>query len=115
MTVLIERNFQNKETRMAEKWGQWLRRTLVGRYDDPKPGPLPDKELLTGGTFRVLKDFRIRRENGRVALNEGDGPLLGAYWAGHDYAITPINAPAVMEAATAGLAVVVVPPRSEAL
>lgn len=98
---------------MAEKWGQWLQRTLVGRVEEPKPVPLPETALLTGGTFRVLKDFRIRRENGRVKLNEGDGPLLGAYWAGHDYAITPINAPAIIEAASAGFAVVVVPPRSE--
>ena len=98
---------------MAEKWGQWLRRTLVGRLEEPKPVPLADKELLTGGSFRVLKDFRIRRQNGRVLLNEGDGPLLGVYWAGHDYAITPINAPAVMEAASTGLAVVRVPPRSD--
>jgi len=98
---------------MAESWGQWLRRTLVGRYEEPKAVALPDKELLTGGSFRALKDFRIRRENGRVRVNEGDGPLLGIYWAGHDYAITAINAPAVMEASDAGLAVVVVPPRSE--
>ena len=98
---------------MAESWGQWLRRAIVGRYEEPKPVALPDKELLTGGSFRVLKDFRIRRENGRVRLNEGDGPLLGVYWAGHDYAITAINATAVKEAANAGLAVVRVPPRSE--
>ena len=100
---------------MAERWGQWLRRTLVGHLEEPKTVPLPETALLTGGTFRVLKDFRIRRENGHVKLNEGDGPLLGAYWAGHDYAITPINAPAIVEAANAGLAVVVVPPRSEPL
>jgi hypothetical protein len=86
---------------------------LVGHYEEPKPALLPDKELLTGGSFRVLKDFRIRRENGRVLLDEGNGPLLGVYWAGHDYAITAINAPAVIEASNAGLAVVRVPPRSE--
>ena len=100
---------------MAERWGQWLRRTLVGRLEEPKSVPLPDRELLTGGSFRVLKDFRIRRENGRVLLNGGDGPLLGVYWAGHDYAITPINAPAVIEAANTGLAVVRVPPRNDEL
>lgn len=65
----------------------------------------------TGGIFRVLADFTIRREHDRVVLNEGNAPILGQYWAGHDYAITRMNAPAVREAVDQKLAIVLVPPK----
>lgn len=102
-----------------ETWGAWLRRVAVGEFGDEPVAATPAviaaapvrDEGHTGGSFRVLADFTIRREHDRVVLNEGNAPILGHYWAGHDYAITRLNAPAVLAAVEQKLAHVLVPPK----
>lgn len=79
----------------------------------PAPVSTPD-EGHTGGQFRVITDFTIRREHDRAVLNEGNAPVLGHYWAGHDYSITRLNASAVLAAVGQGLALVILPPKESA-
>lgn len=91
--------------------GMWaLLKFLIAPSRVTPPVVIRD-EGHTGGIFRVLQDFTLRRDNNRIILNEGDAPILGQYWAGHDYSLTRLNAQAVFAAEEQGLALVLVPPK----
>lgn len=89
----------------------WARLKYLFAPASASPPVTIHNEGHTGGIFRVLADFEIRREHNRVVLNEGNAPILGQYWTGHDYAITRLNAPAVLQAVDEKLAIVLVPPK----
>jgi hypothetical protein len=74
--------------------GGWF----VANYrNQTKAAVIKRDERHIGGQFRVLRDFEI--------------PVLGCYWAGHEYAMTQINVAAVRDAVEAGKAVITVEPR----